>query len=812
MHKTELLAPAGSRESFLGALSAGADAFYLAGQKFGARAYADNFTEEELVRTIREAHIFGRKIYLTVNTLTREDELAELTAYVRRLYLAGLDGVIVQDLGVIDAIREACPGLLLHASTQLSVTSAESVRLLKKLGVCRVVPARELSLRELEQLRREEEIEIEAFIHGAMCYSYSGRCLLSGFLGGRSGNRGRCAGTCRLPFRILDEDGKPALPDGKKKEYYPLSMKDMSVLTILPELMDAGIDSFKIEGRMKKPEYAAGVTAIYRKYIDYFSDWDRDGRKTPWKVDERDLDQLRSLYIRTGIGTGYYHTKNGRGLITIDLPGYAGSDERVLEEVRSRYLDHAPQRPVSGFCRMAAGEPAQLTLLCGGAAVTVSGQTVQPAVSRPSTAAQISERLRKTGGSLFYLESLEMDCGEDIFIPNGAVNALRREALQQLEDAVLAQMPEHDRNGQRSESGTAPEKAREMTPAVPEKMISETGPETAAETGPGTTAEAAVETGPGTAAETAVETGPGTAERAECLPEADRQRRAVCAHPVWAMVTTQEQLDAAAASGADRIITDAAPHLQVPAAYRDRICHAMPPVLRMEYRDRLAPYLQADRVMVRNLEELGWLREHGFRGEITADASLYQWNSRAVSLLRPLTDRTVLSLELTAGQILQVPGLADPERAVLTVYGRLPLMVSAGCIRKTEGRCLLQTGGRAVNKDGHLKGEMTRATLAGDESFWSLKDRKGARFPVRSLCRFCSSIMYNSVPLSLHQYLEHPIFERTGPVLLSFTIEPGVKTAGILDWFGAALTGRQAGTEPPLQNGYTGGHFRKGVL
>ena len=280
MHKTELLAPAGSRESFLGALSAGADAFYLAGQKFGARAYADNFTEEELVRTIREAHIFGRKIYLTVNTLTREDELAELTAYVRRLYLAGLDGVIVQDLGVIDAIREACPGLLLHASTQLSVTSAESVRLLKKLGVCRVVPARELSLRELEQLRREEEIEIEAFIHGAMCYSYSGRCLLSGFLGGRSGNRGRCAGTCRLPFRILDEDGKPALPDGKKKEYYPLSMKDMSVLTILPELMDAGIDSFKIEGRMKKPEYAAGVTAIYRKYIDYFSDWDRDGRKT----------------------------------------------------------------------------------------------------------------------------------------------------------------------------------------------------------------------------------------------------------------------------------------------------------------------------------------------------------------------------------------------------------------------------------------------------------------------------------------------------------------------------------------------------
>ena len=154
MHKTELLAPAGSRESFLGGLAAGADAFYLAGQKFGARAYADNFTEEELVRTIREAHIFGRKIYLTVNTLTREDELPELVSYVHRLYLAGLDGVIVQDLGVIDALREACPGLLLHASTQLSVTSPESVRLLKKMGVCRVVPARELSLRRRLRSRR----------------------------------------------------------------------------------------------------------------------------------------------------------------------------------------------------------------------------------------------------------------------------------------------------------------------------------------------------------------------------------------------------------------------------------------------------------------------------------------------------------------------------------------------------------------------------------------------------------------------------------------------------------------------------------
>ena len=247
--RVELLAPAGSREAFVGAINAGADAVYLGGEKFGARAYADNFSDREIVRAIEEAHIFGRKVYLTANILTRESELADLTSFVSELYRAGLDGVIVQDLGVLSALREACPGLPLHASTQMSVTASESVQYLRRMGVSRVVPARELSLREIDQLRREDAarngrpVEIEAFIHGAMCYSYSGRCLMSSFLGGRSGNRGRCAGTCRLPARILDEEGRAVGPDARKKEIYPLSMKDMCVLQILPELIEGGYGS-----------------------------------------------------------------------------------------------------------------------------------------------------------------------------------------------------------------------------------------------------------------------------------------------------------------------------------------------------------------------------------------------------------------------------------------------------------------------------------------------------------------------------------------------------------------------------------------
>ena len=288
-HKVEVLAPAGSRDALIGAFSAGADAVYLGGERFGARAYADNFSTEDIIRSIGEAHVLDRKVYLTANVLTREDEMQELVSFVRQLDEAGLDGVIVQDLGVLAALHEACPGLPLHASTQLSVTGQDAVRLLRDLGVSRVVPARELSLSEIEALRAEdaamysEPVEIEAFVHGAMCYSYSGRCLMSSFLGGRSPSRP----LCRLPYRILDEKRKPAGPDARRKEVYPLSMKDMCVLSILPELIDAGIDSFKIEGRMKKPVYAAGVTAIYRKYVDRFMPGRRPADRLPGRWRKR---------------------------------------------------------------------------------------------------------------------------------------------------------------------------------------------------------------------------------------------------------------------------------------------------------------------------------------------------------------------------------------------------------------------------------------------------------------------------------------------------------------------------------------------
>ena len=264
-NKVELLAPAGSYEAFEAALGAGADAVYLGGPDFGARAYAKNFTQEEVIRAIRTAHLHGRKLYLTVNTLLKNRELQEkLYASLKPAYEEGLDAVIVQDMGVLRFIRRVFPDLPIHASTQMAVTGPEGMKFLESLGVTRVVPARELSLEELNIMHSESSIEIETFIHGALCYSISGQCLMSSILGGRSGNRGRCAQPCRLPYQIKEKQSRFS----GDRELCPLSLKDICTLDILPEILDAGVISLKIEGRMKQPEYTAAVTGIYRKYLD----------------------------------------------------------------------------------------------------------------------------------------------------------------------------------------------------------------------------------------------------------------------------------------------------------------------------------------------------------------------------------------------------------------------------------------------------------------------------------------------------------------------------------------------------------------
>ncbi|WP_051227054.1 peptidase U32 family protein [Butyrivibrio sp. MC2013] len=427
--RPELLAPAGNYEAFLAAVNAGADAVYLGGNRFGARAYADNFDTEHVIRAIDYAHIYGRKVYLTVNTLIKEEEYLDLYDYLQPFADAGLDGVIVQDFGVFGFIREHFPGVELHTSTQMAVTGPYGARLLKKAGAVRVVPARELSLEEMKAIRRDADIEVEAFVHGAMCYSYSGICLFSGIVGGRSGNRGRCAQPCRLPYTV-ETGGRIRGKDGK---YYPLSLKDMCTIEFLPLLIEAGIDSFKIEGRMKKAEYAAGVTSIYRKYIDRYYEYGTEGAR----VSAEDMDILRSLYIRSEISEGYYKRHNGREMVTLTAPGYEGSDDAVLKMVRERYLVGEKKLKISLKAVLHEGEESVLSISCGNASYEAKGAAPEPAANRPMDRETILKSLCKFGNSFFEVD--ENDCrldirdsGNGIFIPVKELNDLRRAAAQGL--------------------------------------------------------------------------------------------------------------------------------------------------------------------------------------------------------------------------------------------------------------------------------------------------------------------------------------------------------------------------------------------
>ena len=402
-------------------INAGCDAVYLGGSKFGARAYAQNFIDEEIVRAVKYAHVFNKKVYLTINTLIKEREFKEAIDYVSPFAKAGIDAFIVQDIGLISALKSQYPDVDIHVSTQGFATGVNSVKFFKDLGAARVVLARELSLKEISEIKDKVDIELETFIHGAMCYSYSGQCLFSSSLGGRSGNRGRCAGPCRLSY-------KPYVDGVKYEDCYTLSMKDQCTIEILPKLIDAGIDSLKIEGRMKKPEYTAFTTAIYRKYLDNIYE---NGKCI---VSGKDMDNLRKMYMRSEIQTGYYYTSNGSEMISLNNPGYSGSDNSLMNMTREKYMNGIPKCIVSGFFYAHAGEPVSLSLYIDDKCVTVSGECPEISTGRPLTLADVKKQISKMGDSVFELNELNFDMEDNLFIPVSKLNSLRRRAVEELYD------------------------------------------------------------------------------------------------------------------------------------------------------------------------------------------------------------------------------------------------------------------------------------------------------------------------------------------------------------------------------------------
>ena len=410
----ELLAPAGNLEILKGVIESGADAVYVGGSIFGARAYANNFTEEELLEAIDFAHLRGVKVYLTVNTLIKNSEFSKLYDYLLPYYKRGLDAVIVQDIGVVKAIHEYFPSMEIHTSTQMTVTGADGVRFLSQFGVTRVVMAREVSLAEMKRIHEETGMELEAFVHGALCYSYSGQCLFSSILGGRSGNRGRCAQPCRLPYTV----------EGKKDEYI-LSLKDMCGIKALDKLHDAGVYSLKIEGRMKQLEYACGVVKYYRSYID---------SKKP--VSDADYDRIKALGNRCGFTDRYYFDHNGSDMVTYVKPNFVSNAAEPSPEKRKLSIE--------GELVLREGEPGSLTVKRGDVTYKASIESVSAALKAPLDKKAAIDRINKTGDTDFEFSHIKAQIGENVFVPNGALNKLRRDAISGLCDKLLKKYYRND--------------------------------------------------------------------------------------------------------------------------------------------------------------------------------------------------------------------------------------------------------------------------------------------------------------------------------------------------------------------------------
>ncbi len=415
MKKPEILAPVGSPECLYAAVRTGADAVYMGCKSFNARIRADNFSDEEIRDAVSYCHSRGVRVHITMNTLISDEEIPEALETVKRICEWGADAVIVQDLGLASLMGRVAPTLERHASTQMSVQTTEGVKLLKGMGFSRAVLPRELTKEEIRKIKDSTDIEIEIFVHGALCMSVSGQCYMSSMFGGRSGNRGLCAQPCRLPFCAENGTGND------------LSLKDLSLIEKADELTEAGIDSLKIEGRMKRPEYVAAAVTAIRSTLD-------------GKADEEILSNLRAVFSRSGFTDGYFADKRGREMFGIrQKEDVTSATVRVLKSLSKLYEKERGSIPVSFFLTVIEGENISLSASAMGKTVFVEEDCVpEKALNKPLTKEGLTERISKCGGTQFYAEKTEIDLDEGLIVPASVINNLRRRALSELEKAVLS--------------------------------------------------------------------------------------------------------------------------------------------------------------------------------------------------------------------------------------------------------------------------------------------------------------------------------------------------------------------------------------
>jgi len=791
MDKIELLAPAGSMDSVTAAVQMGADAIYIGGSKFSARAYAFNFDNENIALAVDYCHIYGTRLYVTLNTLVKDNELKEIMEYVGFLYSVGVDALIVQDTGLIYLIRNNFPNFEIHASTQMTVHNGGGALFLKNMGFKRIVLSRELSLKEIDYISNTLKVETEVFVHGALCICYSGQCLMSSIIGGRSGNRGRCAQPCRLPYTLIDKN------TSREHKAYLLSPKDICTLDNLKDIVATGTSSLKIEGRMKKPEYVSGVVEIYRRAIDNVYN------SKIQKLDE-DTKVLTQLFNREGFSKAYLYGNSGKDMMAYKVPKNSGikigkvnadlsvtllekvalkdgimfnddgfaiskitvngvevpsaimgdrvllkptkfktgdflykiSDVELMSELSKSYSDAFGRKiELNLSIDFSVNKPLHISTSYMGKNFKAFGETVQAALNKPLDRDRIIKNLSKTGDTPFKINEVNFENFEDGFVPMAALNSIRRELTQDIQNYLIGKYKRekittqinYDKKHSLKEAKNNLELEDRKESNMPETLI---------------------------------------------------------------YVSNEQQLSAVLEMGFDNIAIN--PFMRECNIsfnkYDVNIYLKVPNIINGEF-ESVCEFIENNLGSIKGIitANLGIINRYNKKISIIGDYKLNAFNSYAGDFYKEFLTGTCISAELNQKEIKEMGSKSSLPLQIM-VYGKYELMVSEYC---------------AIGSVFGNKSDNQTCVEKCTSGCYTLKDRMGEEFRINT-DKYCRSYIYNNVPVNLISNMTEIVKNNISCFRLDFIHENYEETLEVLQNY----IKRTWSTE--FKN-YTRGHYKRGV-
>lgn len=788
--RVELLSPAGSIEAVKAAIANGCNAIYLGGKQFNARAFASNFDNQQLEEVCDYAHLRKVKIYVTVNTLYKDEEFPQLLSFINELSMMGVDGLIMQDLGAISLVRKYFPDLPVHASTQLTSNSLDDVLFYQNLGLKTVVMSRELSLKEIRNCCENSDVRIEVFVHGALCVGYSGQCLMSSLLGDRSGNRGKCAQVCRMNYSLVK--GNNVIDDG-----YLISTKDICTLKNLPQMIEAGVASFKIEGRMKSPQYVALVTSIYRHYIDLYYE-----NKEKYEVREEDIERLLQIFNREGFSSGYLNTHSGLNMMsknsskdtglkigTVERYDYASrkviinlekplfkadgiainnsgtiinsnynanqkislyfdgkvkkgdivyktNDKNLNDEINRHLTGQFYYQNLSADVILFKEKNAVMTVRDDyGNMIRVEGETVQPSLKQPLSREKITAQLSKTGDTVYRMKDVRIKGDEDIFMPLSQLNQLRVKATEKMDEAIISSFKRENREWMLEEKEHSFNKKKTAVSVVSMKQF-------------------------------------------DTLDEYDFIDAVYFALNSELVNSIEEVIERSHQKNREIYVA-------LPPVYRDYIKNIYKYTIDMLVKSNV------DGFVVSTVGPYWYLKDCGKK--LIADFRCNIFNQNSVDFFRGLNfERLTMSVEMSCGSLRKC---AD-EKCEQIVYGYLPMMITHQC----------PIGNYAGNK----KEGMYCQKRKNAEGYMLAAGNNDRVFPIMSDCDICLCTVLNSRPLSVGDDYTAMTDNGCGYMRIQFTIENEKEVKLVMDGFSQLIQSGHGSILKTIDS--VSGHYFREVL